>query len=178
MNTKMNKLAVTLASVMALGGFGANAYAAADNSTTTSTVITPITIVAGAPLAFGSFAPGVGGTVTIANDGTRSGSGVILSATSAGGVAAFNVGGEASTGYAITHSGTSVLTGISGAALALPSTMALAKTSNYTITGGAASSTLSALGTDVINVGGTLTVAANQPAGIYNGNVVVTVEYN
>ena len=178
MNTKMNTLAVTLASVIALGGFGVNAYAAVGNATATSTVITPITISKAADLAFGTFAPGAGGTITIADNGARTGSGVILSATAVGGAAVFNVGGEASTGYAITHSGTGVLTGTSGAALTLPSTMALAKTSDHAITTNAASGTLSGLGADVINVGGTLTVAADQPAGNYSGTVIVTVEYN
>ncbi|MEO0882854.1 MAG: DUF4402 domain-containing protein, partial [Pseudomonadota bacterium] len=36
---------------------------------------------------------------------------------------------------------------------------------------------LSGAGADAFNVGGTLTVAANQPAGEYTGTFIVSVEY-
>jgi hypothetical protein len=178
-------LSMALASVLALAGTGLvnNAYAAAATSTATSTVITPIGITAPVVLSFGKFAPGAGGSVTISNSGARTGTGVILSSTSSVQTAArFDVTGEASTTYAITHSGVAALTGISGAALTLPSTMALAKTSDLTganvTTGNVAAGTLGVGGTQSIFVGGALTVAAAQPAGVYTGAVTVTVEYN
>lgn len=178
-------LNAALASVVLLGSAGvvSNAYAASATSTATSTVIAPIGITAPVVLSFGKFAPGAGGSVTISNSGARTGTGVILSSTSSTQTAArFDVTGEASTTYAITPSGVTALTGISGAALTLPSTMALAKTSDLTganvTTGTVAAGTLSAGGTQSIYVGGTLTVGAAQPAGVYTGAVTVTVEYN
>lgn len=178
-------LNAALASVVLLGSAGvvSNAYAASATSTATSTVIAPIGITAPVVLSFGKFAPGAGGSVTISNSGARTGTGVILSSTSSTQTAArFDVTGEASTTYAITPSGVTALTGISGAALTLPSTMALAKTSDLTganvTTGTVAAGTLTAGGTQSIYVGGTLTVGAAQPAGVYTGAVTVTVEYN
>lgn len=178
-------LNAALASVVLLGSAGvvSNAYAASATSTATSTVIAPIGITAPMVLSFGKFAPGAGGSVTISNSGARTGTGVILSSTSSTQTAArFDVTGEASTTYAITPSGVTALTGISGAALTLPSTMALAKTSDLTgadvTTGTVAAGTLTAGGTQSIYVGGTLTVNAAQPAGVYTGAVTVTVEYN
>lgn len=177
-------LNAALASVVMLAGAGVvgNAYAATASSTATSTVIAPIGITAPVVLSFGKFAPGAGGSVTISNSGARTGTGVILSSTSSTQTAArFDVTGEGSSTYAITHSGVSLLTGISGAALTGPQTMALAKTSDLTganvTTGNVATGTLTS-GAQSIYVGGTLTVGATQAAGEYTGAVTVTVEYN
>ncbi len=182
---KRNALNAALASTLALVGTGlvGNAYAATATSTATSTVIVPIAVATGTVLSFGKFAPGAGGSVTISNSGARTGTGVILSSTASTQTAAlFNVTGEASTTYAITHAGVSALTGISGAALTGPQTMTLAKTSDLTganvTTGNVATGTLSGSGAETIYVGGTLTVGATQAAGVYTGAVTVTVEYN
>ena len=177
-------LHAALASAVVLGGSGlaVNTYAAVATSTATSTVIAPIGITAPVVLSFGKFAPGAGGSVTISNSGARTGAGVILSNTASTQTAArFDVTGEGSSTYAITHSGVTELTGISGAALVLPSVMALAKTSDLTgadvTAGNVATGTLTA-GVQSIYVGGTLTVGATQAAGDYTGAVTVTVEYN
>lgn len=182
-NRRVFNAALASVVVLASAGVVGNAYAASATSTATSTVIAPIGITAPAVLSFGKFAPGAGGSVTISNSGARTGTGVILSSTSSTQTAArFDVTGEGSTTYAITPSGVTALTGISGAALTLPSTMALAKTSDLTganvTTGNVTAGTLAAGGTQSIYVGGTLTVGAAQPAGTYTGNVTVTVEYN
>jgi len=175
-------LKATLASALVLGGagFGANAYAAAATSTATSTVIAPIAITAPVVLSFGKFAPGAGGSVTISNSGARTRSGVILSSTSSIQTAArFDVTGEGSSTYAITHGGADVLTGptVDG----VVQTMALAKTSDLTganvTTGNVSTGTLNS-GAQSVYVGGTLTVGAAQAAGTYTGAVTVTVEYN
>ena len=174
-------LSAALASVVALAGAGlvSNAHAAAATSTATSVVIAPIAITAPAVLSFGRFAHGAGGSVTISNSGVRTSSGVILSSTSSVQTAArFDVTGDGSATYAITHSGATVL---SDSAI-IPNTMALATTSDLTggnvTTGNVATGTLTTGGTQSIFVGGTLTVGANQVAGTYTGAVTVTVEYN
>ena len=174
-------LNVALASTAALAGMGlvSNVYAAAATSTATSTVIAPIAITAPAALSFGRFAHGTGGSVTISNSGVRTASGVVLSSTSSVQTAArFDVTGDGSATYAITHSGATVLSD----SAATPNTMALATTSDLTggnvTTGNVATGTLTAGGTQSIFVGGTLTVSATQVAGTYTGAVTLTVEYN
>lgn len=179
---KFNRRALkaALASVLTLAGTGlvGNAYAAAATSTSTSTVIAPIAITAPVVLSFGKFARGAGGSVTISNSGARTGAGVILSSTSSVQTAArFDVTGEGSSTYAITHSGVTVLSD----AATTPNTMALAKTSDLAganvTTGNVTTGTLTS-GAQSIYVGGTLTVGATQVAGTYTGAVTVTVEYN
>ncbi len=138
-------------------------------------MVTPIAIVAAADLVFGSFAPGAGGTVTVSNSGARTTSGAILMTGAASSAARFNITGEPSTTYSITHSGSATLT--SGA-----NSMALAKTSDLTganvTSGNVATGTLDGGGAQSLFVGGALTVGAAQAPGVYTGTVVATVEYN
>lgn len=167
-----------LASVVALGVFGSsNGFAAAETTTATATVITPIAITKAADLVFGSFARGGGGTVTVSTSGARTASGTILSTVGSTPTAAqFDVTGEGTSTYSIDWSGVSVLTDSVST-----ETMALTKTSDLTagnaISGEVTSGTLTA-GAQSIYLGGVLTVGAAQAAGVYTGNVTVTVEYN
>ena len=169
---------VASAAALAGTGFVSNAYAVAATSTASSTVIVPIAITAPVALSFGRFAHGTGGSVTISNSGVRTASGVILSSSSGVQTAArFDVTGDGSSTYAITHSGVTVLSD----SATTPNTMALAKTSDLTgsnvTTGNVSTGTLSS-GAQSIYIGGTLTVGASQVAGTYTGAVTVTVEYN
>lgn len=174
-----DKLAHVLAGMLAgvLGGLlaSAPAHAATANANASATVIAPLAIAAASDLAFGSFAPGAGGSVTISTSGARSASGVLL-LTSSASAARFNITGQPNATYTITHGGTPVLTN------AASDTMALAKFSDLTAgnatSGNVAAGTLGAAGTQSLYVGGTLTVAAAQPAGVYTGDVIATVEYN
>lgn len=177
MNTKMNKLAVALASVIALGGFGANAYAAADTAAATATVITPIAITKVTDLAFGKFSALTGGSIKVDTDSAISVTDAVKNGTGSTGTAAqFDVTGDGSNTYSITHSGTAVLSNGTPA-----EDMTLVKVSALTAASGTTtevtSGTLTA-GAQSIYVGGTLTVASGQPAGAYTGNATVTVEYN
>ena len=179
-NRRVLNAALAAAVVLAGTGLVSSAYAAAATSTATSTVITPIGITAPVVLSFGKFAPGAGGSVTISNSGARTGAGVILSSTASTQTdARFDVTGEGSSTYAITHSGVTVLSGPTVATVV--QTMALAKTSDLTganvTSGNVATGTLTT-GAQSIYVGGTLTVGATQAAGDYTGAVTVTVEYN
>ncbi len=180
---KRSALSVAIASAFALGSMGlvGNAYAA-DNatSTATSTVVTPTVVAAAAVLSFGSFAPDAGGgTVTIRNNGVRTVTGGILEV--AGGThsaAKFDVTGALSTTYGISYTGTvSALTHTDNS-----TTMALALTGDLlggdNVNAQPSSGTLSASGAESIYVGGTLTVAQAQKAGVYTGAITVTVAYN
>lgn len=178
-NFKQRVLTLALAAVFVFGSvaIGVNAYAAAATSTATSTVIAPIAITAPVVLSFGKFSSRLAGTIKVDPNNTITVTGGVLSGTGATATAArFDVTGDDSNTYSITHSGATNLT--DGATTA--TLMALTKVSALTAiasTTNVDSGTLTA-GAQSIFVGGTLTVAANQKAGIYTGDVTVTVEYN
>lgn len=171
-----------LASVVALGAFGAsNSFAAEVGTTATATVIAPIAITNPADLNFGSFVAGGGaGTVKVDTDGTRTATeGAFLPAISTTPTAAqFDVTGGGNATYTITWGGEAVLTN-QGVGV---ETMALARVSNLTGAAGATTNvltgTLSAEGEETIYMGGKLSVGAAQVAGTYEGTVTATVEYN
>ena len=169
------KLALMATAAALCASLSAPGQAASATANANANVVTPIAIVNAADLVFGSFAPGAGGTVTISNSGVRSASGALLMTGAPATAARFNITGQASTTYAITHGGTAVLT--SGA-----NTMALAKTSDLTganvTSGNDAAGTLDGGGTQSLFVGGTLTVGAAQAPGLYTGTVIATVDYN
>jgi hypothetical protein len=121
-------------------------------------------------LAYGMFAAGTGGTVTVSPSGRRSASGgVILLPSGSGSAALFSVTGTSSTTYAITWPADGVVSLTSGA-----NTMAVnAFTSNPASTG-----QLSVGGSQTLSVGATLSVGGNQASGSYSGSFSVTVIYN
>jgi hypothetical protein len=131
---------------------------------------TPIAISNTQDLAFGKFAVGSGGTVTISATGVRSaGGGVILVTSSAGAAARFTVSGEPNLTYAISLPADGAVVLASGA-----HTMAL----NTFSSSPSGIGQLSAGGTQTISVAATLTVGGNQATGSYTGAFDVTVNYN
>ncbi len=143
--------------------------AADATATASATVIAPIQIAKQTDLAFGSFAAtSVAGSVIIAPGGgvTTSNVSLVSGSTNA---ASFTVSGAASTAYSITLPLNNTVTIDSGG----DSMDVNSFTSDPSGTG-----TLSAGGADTLNVGATLEVGANQPAGTYTGTFDVTVEYN
>ena len=169
-----------LASVVAIGAFGAsNSFAAKGaDSNSSATVIVPIEITKKTDLVFGKFAPGAGGDVTVATDGARTTTGPILSVSGATPTAAkFDVTGDNDSTYGITWSGVAELTN-SGST----ETMLLTKISDLTAggatSGETSSGTLSGTGAQSIYLGGPWAVGASQADGNYIGDVTATVEYN
>ncbi len=170
-----------LASIVALGAFGAsNSFAADATTSATGTVIVPIAITKSADLVFGKFAPGTAlGTVMVTTDGNRTASGdVILSSVDSSPTAAqFDVTGDGAATYSISWPLTSELTNTGGTS----ETMALERISSFTAdgatTGDISTGTLTD-GTQSFYLGGILDVAGAQAAGTYTGDVSVTVEYN
>ena len=130
----------------------------------------PIAVSPVQALAFGKFAAGSGGTVTIGANGTRSGGGGVVLLPSAGGSAAqFGVSGEPNTSYAIT--------------LPANGTVQLASGSNSMAVNSFSSSPnavgqLSLGGSQTLSIGATLNVAGNQPPGNYSGSFNVSIDYN
>jgi hypothetical protein len=164
-----------LASVAALGmvGVSANSFAASANSTAEATVIKPIAITNTAGLKFGTFSVGAtGGTVVVDTAGSRTVTGdVLLSNTTAGAAASFDVTGNAGSTYAITLPTADVI--IKDGATT-PNTMIVNTfTSNPSGTG-----TIGTGGSQALAVGATLKVGANQVQAAYTGTFSATVEYN
>lgn len=126
-------------------------------------------VTADAPLAFGSFAPGTGGTVTISATGARSSSpGVVRLSSDNGAAASFTVHGDAGTVYSIGLPGPGTVVLSNG-----PNSMAVNNfTSNPSSTG-----LLGGGGSQTLTVGATLTVSINQASGSYTGNFTVTAVY-
>lgn len=180
-NLQQRALKLALASVFAFGAtVSGSSFAATDSTTATGTVIAPIVITKATDLVFGKFAPGAGGTVTVATSNARTASGAILSSVGSSPTAAkFDVTGDSNATYSIGWGGVTALTNTTGGG---GETMALTRVSDLTaagaVTGEVIAGTLSAGGTQSIYLGGVLTVGATQVAGIYTGNVTVTVEYN
>ena len=133
----------------------------------TAEVVAPITLshVPTAALDFGTFTTGTaGGTVTVdaAGAGTAGGE-VTLIGTSVEAADQFEVTGDADRTFSITTTSGSVSNGTD--------------TMSFT-TSAAASGTLDASGADDFVVGGVLTVAGGESAGVYNGTYDVTVAYD
>jgi len=155
-------------------GFATTSFAQVSaTATATGTIITPITITNAGNMNFGNVAvSATAGTVILAPASTRTITGGVTLPAVPGTVAAahFDITGTANYTYSITLPSTAT-TVTSGA-----NTMTVtAFTSNPGTTG-----TLSATGTQTINVGATLNIAANQAAGTYVSGTPfqVTVNYN
>ena len=172
------KLALMTAMVVCAAGVSIQSQAAQATAQATGTVVAPIAIAAASNLTFGSFAPGAGGTVTVSTSGARTTTSPVLLTGAPTTAARFNITGAPNTTYSISHSGTAVLTNTAGAG----ETMTLTKFSDLTAanstSGMVIAGTLGIGGAQSLYVGGTLTVASNQVPGLYDGNVIATVEYN
>lgn len=182
-NMKNNLL--TLATILTIGLFTNNAIGQTKSEVTATSagakLIQPMTLTETSPLHFGTInvLTGAGGDVVLPSNSIDR----IFDAGVASGIVA-----PAPTNAAYTVTGTKNVT----YALTLPTTIVVAETlvpaNTMTISAlkarfngesvDAVTSTLSATGTDSFTVGGTLTVAAAQNAGIYAGTFKVSVDYN
>jgi hypothetical protein len=169
----MKKLSalVALVALFVAASFTANAQVTASASTAAN-IVGPIAISKTVDMNFGNLAvsPTVAGTVVLAPNSSRTQTGGVVLPVITGTVTAatFAVSGEAGTTYSITLPGSITLT--SGA-----NTMTVNNfTSTPTPTGSLAT------GTENVNVGATLNVAAAQASGLYTNasDLVVTVNYN
>lgn len=180
MNTKMNKIALTLGALMMAGGAMAQSTATA-TATANATIVAPITIANGATLEFGNVVAG-SGTVVISSAGGRTDSSTALTPGTQRGTfrnATFNVTGEGAYTYVITLPTTAVtLTGPASNTMTVGTFTVEAGTSgSVSGTTSGAIGTLAA-GVGELQVGATLNVGASQVAGAYSGTYAVTVAYN
>jgi hypothetical protein len=144
-------------------------------------LIVPMTLTQTSPLHFGTInlLVGAGGTVVLpSNSTTRTFTGGVVASTVAPVAtnAAYNVTGTKNTTYALTLPATITVTETLGSSATMIISDLLARFNGAS--GDAIVSTLSIAGTDSFTLGGTLTIAASQVAGIYAGTFNVTVDYN
>jgi hypothetical protein len=174
----MKKLIVLFSIIVLLAGFSVKLLAqATENTAAAANIVTPIAISETASLHFGTMAvlAGTGGTCVLSTQGARSQtggvnlSGQVPTATNA----AFSVSGAVSTTYAITLPATITVS-------YLINDMTIGTLLSRTASAGAdgLTGTLDGSGADTFTIGGTLTVAAGQVAGLYTGTFDVTVAYN
>ena len=184
----MKKNILFIAVVM-MAGFSTTAMAVGTAATVAATaagakLIVPMTLTETSPLHFGTITlpDGTGGTVILstANGRTFTGAGVVASAVAPLQTnAAYNVTGTQNVTYALTLPTAITVTETVGKAATMTINALTVKFGTTAEkTGVAATSVLSAGGTDNFIVGGTLTVIAAQVAGIYAGTFPVTVDYN
>lgn len=170
----MKKLILLFTGLFLMAIAAQNVYAqnpqVSANATANATIITVISIAQTHDLSFGNIISNTGGgTVTIANNGTPSYTGVSAPTGNEGTrqQAIFHVGGLTSATYAIT----------------LPESITISDggTNNMTVANFTSTpdgtGALAVNGQDV-NVGATLTVGAGQLPGVYTGSFTVTVAYN
>lgn len=122
-------------------------------------------------LVFGSFVAGSGGSVTVNTSNLRvAGGGVALIPSSSGLAAEFTISGEADRAYSIglPLNGVVTMTG-PGPDMSVD---------DFTRAPSGTGLKLPPGGMQVLSVGGTLNVGANQDPGAYSGNFTVTVDYN
>lgn len=151
---------------LALSANVLNAQSASINAT--ATVLAPIAVTAGNPLAFGNVTPGVAKVVA-------------ASAASAG---SFSLIGQASQGIQVSFTLPATLAGPAASTMPIGTWTGLTNTTNSQGTGVAftpsaapTNGTTSATGAFFVWVGGTVTPAAGQTAGAYTGNITMNVVY-
>ncbi len=150
---------------LALGANVLNAQSASINAT--ATVLAPIVVTAGNPLAFGNVTPNVNKTVA-------------ASAASAG---SFSIAGAASQGIQLTFTLPANLTS-GGNTMPIGTWTGLTNTTNsqgtgvaFTPSAVATNGTTSGSGAFFVWVGATVSPAAAQAAGSYSGSITMNVVY-
>ena len=148
------------------------AQAASVSVTGTATIVTPISITSIQNLVYGKIEANTGGTVILSTTGARTKTGAVtlVSTGSAQNQAIVRVAGVASSTYSITLPADGTVNLSDGASHTMPVSTFV---SNPSGTG-----TLSASGTQDVNIGATLVVASAQAANAYTGSFSVSVDYN
>ena len=165
----MKKITFILFALIAGTAFGQNASEATGTADVLAEIVTPIAITNGSALNFGSIVAAEGGNVRINTEGTRSFSNSNMDVISASTITAASFDVTAAAYYSYSNSiPATVLTG-SGNDMAISFTHEVDGETDGNATGTG--------GIQKLNVGGLLTVASGQEAGVYEGDVTVTVAY-
>jgi hypothetical protein len=160
-------LAMTASATVSAPAFAASGSTATAPGIAVANVVSAIVLVhtPGASLNFGSFSTGTGGTVIVTATGVGSTTGDTAFVTGTLEAAdQFLVKGDGARSFTISTAPGTVANGATSIA--------------FTTAPSAASNTLSVLGIYSFSVGGTLTLAGTEAAGLYNGSYNATVAYN
>lgn len=182
----MKKLILSIVAIAMVAFFSNNVMAQTSVTETTAAgavLVVPMGITENSALHFGTIimTDQAGGTVTLttANGRTASGGLALTAIAPTSTVGAWSVTGTMNETYALTAPSTITVTEttLSTATMTISALKVLFNNGSEE-TAVAATSTLSASGTDNFSIGGLLTVEASQMAGIYAGTFDVTVDYN
>jgi hypothetical protein len=161
------RIALVGAALSAVSFASAASAATSATANASAEVLTTLTLTANSSLNFGQIAPNTGGSVTVNADSTASSSGTLIS-----------TGTRAPAGFTVTG------TPNASVVLTLPTSATLTRsggTETMSISGfnanPAGAFQLGSTGSSNFSIGGTLTVASGQVAGVYNGTFSVSVEY-
>ena len=161
------RIALVGAALSAVSFASAASAATSATANASAEVLTTLTLTANSSLNFGQIAPNTGGSVTVNADSTASSSGTLIS-----------TGTRAPAGFTVTG------TPNASVVLTLPTSATLTRsggTETMSISGfnanPAGAFQLGSTGSSNFSIGGTLTVASGQVAGVYNGAFSVSVEY-
>lgn len=166
---------IALSSVLFVVGFAYNASATPIN--TSAEIVGNITVTEQTPLNFGQFTVGIAGGVISFDAGSiiSAGGDVLLLGGDVGGVARLDTtGAGALTPVTVTVTGTTLASG--GNTMAIvgnclgPAGVLGADNGNCTFISNNSA-------TDDVQIGGKLTVGANQPTGVYTGTLEVTAAF-
>ena len=168
---KMKKILLFSAMLIA---FTAGTFAQSTDTeptTATATIVGPLALTKVSDMDFGTIAAtGTAGTVVLGTDNSRTAVGPALVPPAAGVAASFTVAGEPNKTFTITLPADGTVSLISGG-----NTMA----ANTFVHNAGANPVLSGAGAGAFTVGATLSVAANQAAGIYtSASFNVRIDYN
>ncbi|MEL6215614.1 MAG: DUF4402 domain-containing protein, partial [Pseudomonadota bacterium] len=151
--------------------FAAPAMAQQASSDAGAIIVAPLQVTNTQPLYFGSIVPSTtaSDTVAVATDGTRTCGAELTCLTNDHTPAIFDVDGGANLAYTVSVPTSVDISNAGGDTMTVNAFSALSTDDSQYL--------LNATGDDAFNVGGTLTVAANQASGEYTGTFVVTVSY-
>lgn len=154
---------------LTLFAFSPTSQAATASANVTAKVLIPITVSKSSDLGFGDVYPDITsvGTVAIDASGNRTAGGAAALGPTAGAAAQFTVSGESNASYVLSLPITPIT--LNSAA---SDTMLV---DNFISDG---TGTLNGAGSQVINVGATLHIGAQQAPGDYTGTFDLTVNYN
>lgn len=170
MNTKLKFSAkIVAAALVASAAFvSMNASAASGTANADAEVVTAISVAENTRMNFGKFT-NAAGTIIMDTTGARTNGTPSALLTSGPGTAGqVTVSGANNATYTVSGAGGNLVNGVNNLTLANITFSAVSGTLG----------TLSATGSQVLKVGGDLTVPGTAPAGTYTGTYTVTVNYN
>ncbi len=165
------KVSAALVAFLSLSAASVQAQVNSNSISATADVQTPINVIAGNTLDFGPVLPGVAKTVVV-TDAT--------SGTAQAG--SFHVQGLSNANVNLTFTlPTNLVNGGNnlpiGSWTGEETTAATPSASNFTPSATPTATTIGGAGDLYVFLGGTVSPASNQPAGVYTGTVAMTVDY-